>query len=221
MNRWLVISILLTAAALAASLAVYYGAHDRLPAEVPTHWDYQGRPDRVVPRDRVLPYLLAAPAGMAVLVLLTPLLPWLSPRALGVDEFRDTYGYIMALVVAMIGYLHGVFLLAALRPDLDVLRLLVGGLFLFFALLGNVLGKVRRNFWMGVRTPWTLASETVWIRTHRLAAWVFVAAGLVGFVAALAGAPRLVYAGILSIVVLVPVVYSLVLYKVLARQGRV
>ena len=51
---------------------------------------------------------------------------------------------------------------------------------LLLALLGNVLGKVRRNFWVGVRTPWTLADVRVWERTHRLAAWLFTVAGLVG-----------------------------------------
>ena len=66
---------------------------------------------------------------------------------------------------------------------------LVGGTFLFFALLGNVLGRVRRNFYIGVRVPWTLASERVWNDTHRVAAWLFVACGLAGFVIAVAGLP--------------------------------
>src|SRR5262245_17683179 len=98
----------------------------------------------------------------------------------------------MFLVTALFGYLHGVILLQQFKNPpvrFDIGRLMVGGMFLFFALLGNVLGKVKRNFFMGVRTPWTLASETVWTRTHRLAAWLWTGGGLVGLVAVLAGAP--------------------------------
>ena len=90
---------------------------------------------------------------------------------------------------------------------------------LFFALLGNVLGKVRRNFWIGVRTPWTLASERVWIDTHRFSARLFVAIGIAGFLAILAGAPIVTAVALLLASVLVCVVYSLVHSKRLERRG--
>ena len=53
--------------------------------------------------------------------------------------------------------------------------------------LGNVLGKVKPNFYVGVRTPWTIASEAVWIGTHRMAAWAFVAGSAVGLLGGLVG----------------------------------
>ena len=53
--------------------------------------------------------------------------------------------------------------------------------------MGNVMGKVRRNFYIGFRVPWTLASDRVWNDTHRLAAWVMVAAGSIGFLLVIAG----------------------------------
>jgi len=115
-----------------------------------------------------------------------------------------------------------VLLLASLRhPPIDSMKALIAGLFLFFALLGNVIGKVRRNFWMGVRTPWTLASEVVWDRTHRVAAWLFTGVGVVGCVAVLAGVPFLVCFAALIVVAFFPIFYSLVLYKKLQSQGRV
>ena len=60
-----------------------------------------------------------------------------------------------------------------------------------------VLGQVRRNFYVGVRTPWTIADEGVWNRTHRLAAWLYTASGCAGCVAVLAGAPLAWVFGIL------------------------
>jgi uncharacterized membrane protein len=85
--------------------------------------------------------------------------------------------------------------------------------------MGSVMGRVRRNFYMGVRVPWTLASERVWNDTHRLAAWVWVACGLVGFGIIIAGLPFAVALALLIVALLVPVVYSFVHYKVLERRG--
>ena len=85
---------------------------------------------------------------------------------------------------------------------------------------GNVMGKVKRNFWMGVRTPWTLASERVWNQTHRVAAWLYTAIGIVGLIAVLLGVPMVVVFGTFIACVLFPIPYSLYLYKKLERQGK-
>jgi uncharacterized membrane protein len=86
--------------------------------------------------------------------------------------------------------------------------------------MGNVLGKVRRNFYVGVRTPWTLASDAVWEGTHRLAAWLFVVAGVGGFVLMMLGVPFWYCFGAAIALILLPVPYSLYLYKRLEREGK-
>lgn len=162
MTRWFALSVLFTAAAFAVVGYVVAFEYDNLPAKVPTHWDINGQPDAWTAKEDVVRTFLLLPAVMAGVLLLTLALPWLSPKPFAVDTFRDTYGYLMMLVVALMGYLHVVILLGSLAGDGPLMtKLLFGGIFLFFALVGNVLGKVRRNFWMGVRTPWTLASEAV------------------------------------------------------------
>jgi uncharacterized membrane protein len=221
MNRSLVLSVVLTAAAFASAFYVYYFRLDDLPARVVTHWNIHGEPDASVPRADALPYFLALPCVMVLMIILARVLPWLSPRQFGVDRFRGVFDYVMALVVTLFGYFHAVILWGSLDPNIALVQWFLAGLFLFFALIGNVLGQVRRNFWMGVRTPWTLASETVWDRTHRLTAWLWVAFGLAAFVAVLAGVNLLVCAGALLVVIVVPVVYSLVLYKRLEKGGQV
>ena len=102
-----------------------------------------------------------------------------------------------------------------------VARPFIAGFFVLFGLIGNQMGKVQRNFWMGVRTPWTLASEAVWVRTHRHAAWLWVATGLVGAVMVLVGVPFLIAFALLMVSALWPVLYSLIIYKRLQREGRV
>jgi uncharacterized membrane protein len=222
MNRWLVLSTVLTAVAWAGSLYLYYGDRDLLPDPVPIHWNIQGEPNGWVPWDSVLWVFLLMPGAMALITFLTVALPWLSPKAYEVSRFGGTFGYVMAMTVVLMGYLHGVILWATFHGNqtFDGARALFGGVLLFFVVIGSVMGKVRRNFWMGVRTPWTLASEAVWDRTHRLAARLFVGGGLVGLAALLAGVPVLWGLGGFFAVVFTPVVYSLVLYKRLERRGR-
>jgi uncharacterized membrane protein len=220
MTRWLYLAIAVTIAALVGSLYVYFGLYDRLAEQLPVHWDINGEPDKFVPKEVAWKYLLLTPGLMIGFVLLTLVLPWLSPKSFEVGRFRDTYGYVMALVVVLFGYIQAVLLWSTLHPESRTARLLVAGILLFFALLGNVLGQVRRNFWMGIRTPWTIASEQVWNQTHRLAGWLFVGFGLLGSAAVLLGAPLLWSFVALMVVALLPVVYSLVLYKRLEKLGK-
>ena len=213
-RTYYVITLLLIVAALAASVVAY----PRLPETIPTHWNIHGEADGY---GHKAPFLLLMPIVMAGIVLLFRFLSWLSPRSFEVDSFRSTYLYLMVLTVGLLATLHGFMIYSAWSGEASPARFLVGSLFLFFALLGNVLGRVRRNFWIGVRTPWTLASERVWIDTHRVSARLFVGSGLLGFVAVAAGLPLPGAFAFLMLVCLVPVLYSLVHYKRLERRGEV
>ena len=91
---------------------------------------------------------------------------------------------------------------------------------MLFVVLGNVLGKVTKNFFVGIRTPWTLASDEVWLRTHRLGGRVFVLAGLAVVLSGLAGggvAPLLVA---VFTAAFVPIVYSYIIYRRLEDPRR-
>ena len=190
--------------------------YPNLPAVIPTHWDLKGKIDGYGTRRTV--FLM--PGVMLGLLGLFRILPTLSPKSFEVEPFRATYLFIMVLVIGLMGYIQTVIVYASAHHGLvDVSRALVAGTFLFFALLGNVMGRVRRNFYIGVRVPWTLASERVWNDTHRVAAWVFVACGLAGFLMVIAGLPMVAGFAVLMVAVLVPIVYSFVHYKRLERRG--
>jgi len=199
-------SLLIIAAGLVYSLALY----SSLPALIPIHWGIDGRVDDWAPKQWAAYF---GPVFGAVLLLVLLALPKLSPRQFEVQGFRRTYDYITVLLVGLFGFIHVVSLQAALNPHLDSGRWIVGGLMLLMALLGNVLGKVRRNFWVGIRTPWTLASEDVWVATHRLAARMLLTAGALGVLVAVLGMPPAISLGLLMVALFFPVVYSLVLYR--------
>jgi uncharacterized membrane protein len=209
-NRYLLLAILVVLAAFGATLALY----GSLPARMPLHWNALGEVDRYGARASA--FLL--PAVMAACLLLLALLPGISPRRFSVDAFSDTYWYCALLVVGLMGYVHGLALWSASGGASPVPGFLLGGMAVFFALLGNVMGKVRRNFWLGIRTPWTLANERVWYATHRLAAKTMVGASVLAFVAVLAGL-RAAAMALLLAGPLVPVLYSLYYYKRLERNG--
>jgi uncharacterized membrane protein len=206
-------AVVFTVAALAFSSALY----PSLPDRIPTHWNGRGEVDGYGAKQWAA---FLGPIMMGGMILVFRFLPWLSPRQFEVEGFRPTYLYIMLTLVMMFGYIHGIALWKALGGGIDLRRALFGGLFLFLASLGNVLGKVRRNFYVGVRTPWTLASEKVWYATHRVAAWTFALGGVLGFVLVVAGG-WFVSAGIVvGVALLTPVVHSLVYYKRLEAAGR-
>ena len=82
---------------------------------MPTHWGWSGAPDAFTPRDRVLPVMLILPGVMAGMILLTVVLPWLSPKPFDIDRFRGVYSYLMALIVIMMGYLQIVIVAGAME----------------------------------------------------------------------------------------------------------
>ncbi|MGA3082405.1 MAG: SdpI family protein [Terracidiphilus sp.] len=207
-----VFEILLIAAALAATVLLY----PHLPERVPTHWGIDSHPNGYSPKGALF---LFGPGFMAAVMLMTWALPWLSPKRFEIDSFRQTYHLVMLLLFGMMAYIYAVMLWGDCGRAIDMSRAISCGGFLFFVLVGNVMGKVRRNFYLGVRTPWTLASERVWNGTHRFAAKTFVAGGLVGLALSAAG---LVLWAILALLIgaLAPVVYSLVYYKQLEGRGE-
>jgi uncharacterized membrane protein len=212
-RKYYFIGIALTAAVFVAILIAY----PQLPNQVPTHWNMQGQANDYSAKWTLF---LIGPGLMAGILLLFYFLPWLSPKHWDVDAFQSTYLYIMLVLVSMLAYFTGVSLWVGLRHAASVDRAVVGGICLLFALLGNVMGKVRRNFYIGVRTPRALASERVWNATHRFAAKTFVLGGVIGLALTAIGVEGWLPFAALMASALVPVVYSLVVYKQLERRGE-
>ena len=217
MKRPLTIAAVLTALIWIGTAVVYR----RLPESMPTHWNIKGEADQYSPKTYGA---FMMPIGMLVMLGVALVLPRISPKRFEVDTFKSTYGIVMLLAVALFGYIHVVTLWADVNGRIDIGRALFGGIFAFLALIGNYLSKVRRNFWVGVRTPWTLASDRVWNDTHRLAAKTFVIAGIGGVIVTLLPLPLPLWMGIggglVAIGALIPAVYSLVHYKRLEGRGE-
>ena len=205
-------SVAMIAAAAIYSAVVYPG----LPAQVPIHFDLQGKPDGW---DDPLTACLIGPGLMILMLLLLLALPKISPKAYKIEPFEPTYNLIITLLVALFGVVHVLALEASQRGEFSSPRLLLVVIFVFVAVLGNFLGRIRRNFWMGVRTPWTLANETVWNVVHRRAGQLWVATGVIGAALMLFGAPLWLALGLLIAAALIPVVHSYFVWRRLEPQA--
>lgn len=210
---------LLAAAAILVTLAAGLALYPSLPDRVPTHWNAQGDANGYSGK---LQAVLLMPGIMAALTLLFAAMPWLSPRQFemnGSIARRPVYLQVMLLMLAFMLYVHLVMLAAAWGRHIHMAQAMLGGVCALFAALSPFLRNLRRNFYIGVRTPWTLASEPVWASTHRFAARTFLFAGVAGVVFALLPRPHAAMVT-LAAGALAPVIYSLVYYKQLERRGE-
>ncbi|MBR9988577.1 MAG: SdpI family protein [Gemmatimonadetes bacterium] len=205
-SRWLSPVVI---GAMLIFVAVVYPS---LPAEVPTHWNYRGEVDGWSSREWGAFF---APVLATALWLLLTLLRKVDPRRRNYERFDATFWLIVNLVVMFLGAMHVLALGSALGWGIDMTRWVLVLLGLMFAGLGNYMPRLRSNWWMGVRTPWTLESETVWRATHRVAGYTFVAGGLVAIVAALlpTGLAFVVAMIGLALAAVIPVVYSYIAYR--------
>ena len=192
-------------------------AWTQLPADaqVPIHWGIDGRVDGYAPKDVGLFLLPLVTAGVAALL---AVIPRFEPRRANLERSGKAYGAIWIAVVTLLGAIHVLAIAVALGAELEVSRLILIGAGLLFVVIGNYLPTVRPNYLVGIRTPWTLASDLSWVRTHRVGGRLFVVEGLVLIVLGLAGAGAEVLAvaiiGAVVVELVVVFVYSYRVWKV-------
>ncbi len=194
--------------------------YPRLPDRIPLHWDIRGQVDRWGARTF---FNVFFPALIALgFCLLAWVLPRLDPLRRSYERFRTSYYLVLDVIVAFLAFLYGVTLYGAFNPALPVGVVVPIGVGLLMAVIGNQLGKIKRNFYIGIRTPWTLASETVWTRTHRIGGRLFVVAGLGCVPAAFLPAPMnfIVFLALVLGASLASGVISYVIYHRLESSGR-
>ncbi|HZX69892.1 MAG TPA: SdpI family protein [Rhodanobacter sp.] len=166
---------------LVISIGVGVWLYPRLPAQVPTHWNLHGQVNDHLPR-----FWAAAmwPLMIVVFAGLTWLLPVISPRQFAIKPFVGIWGILTLVAQGFVLVIGVAILLAGAGYAVSIPMIVMFAVGVLYMLLGNYLGKLRRNFFIGIRTPWTLASDAVWERTHRFGGWVFMLGGLLMMIAA-------------------------------------
>jgi uncharacterized membrane protein len=204
-NRW--IGVIVAAVALGAAVWAY----PHLPPRVATHWNFRGEADGYSGR-----FVAAFVMPLAILGLtgLAHVLPRIDPKHANYPKFLDTYWLLINGILIFMGVVSLAVLGNAIGAPVPIQRVMPVALGFLFIVIGNYLGRVQPNWFLGIRTPWTLSSDTVWRKTHRLGAWVFVIAGVLFMASALVPDARgaVPLAVIIVGLVMIPVVYSLYLW---------
>lgn len=193
------------------SLALSAWAWTQIPddALVPIHWGIDGRADGFAPKPVGL---LIMPIAAAVVAALLAVVPRIEPRRANLERSGKAYGATWIAVMTVLGGVHVLAIAVALGATLDVARIVLTGTGAMFVVIGNYLPKVRPNYLMGIRTPWTLSSDLSWVKTHRIGGRLFVVEGLILVVLGLLRPEPVVLAiglvGAIAAILIVSVVYS-------------
>lgn len=195
----------------------------RLPRglPVPIHYDISGAPNWWAPAYIAL-FIL--PVAAAFLWMLRVIFPRITPRGPNLVKSPVAYGTIWVAATVAMALIQAHTIAAALGHPVNVAIFVTALIGCLFIVTGNVLGKLRWNYVVGIRTPWTLADERVWDKTHRFGGWLFVIGGLVLVTSALlshyaAPKPFLVL-GVIAAIVLMTFVKSYLLWREQQRNDR-
>ncbi|MBI2832711.1 MAG: SdpI family protein [Chloroflexi bacterium] len=201
--------LILVVLLLSFGIAGYF--YPQMPERMASHWNAQGQVDGYMSRFWGVFLMPVVSLGLSLLLLL---IPKIDPLKANIEKFkRDYYGFVLVILVFML-YLYLLTLFWNMDFRFNMGRMLAPAFAVLFYFCGVMIGKAKRNYFIGIRTPWTLSNEAVWNKTHRLGGKLFKAAGVI----ALLG---LIFEDYAFLFVIVPamlgalwaVIYSYLLYR--------
>lgn len=186
---------------------------NRLPEQMASHWNINDQVDGYTSRFWGVFMLPLISLGMFLLFLV---IPNIDPLKANIAQFREAFNLFITLITGFMLYIHALTLLWNLGyTDFGMSRAMLPAMGLLFIFIGTMLRKAKRNFFIGIRTPWTLSSDKVWDETHRLGAVLFIISGVLAFIGAFFGGTTafwLFFAPLMGSAIFL-VIYSYVLYK--------
>lgn len=209
-NKWLILIILLSAI---GTIFVY----QQLPSMVPGHWNLNGEVDRYNSKEFVF-FTALLPLGLYILMVF---LPNLDPKKSSYLKHEKAYAMVQTSIIIFLVAIHWLTIIIALGYDVNIGRVIRVGLGLLFVIMGNYMSQIRHNYFFGIKNPWTLASEEVWTKTHRLGGYGFVLSGIIAFLSAFLQDPaafKMMMIGIFGPLIGVNI-YSYLLYQKVKRES--
>jgi len=188
--------VLIGLAIVMASLAIGIWLYPQLPESVAIHWNALGEAEGFAPRIwavTLVPFISLSILGLFWLI------PRIDPLRKNIEGFRPYYEGMIVVIMLFLLYIHAISLALNIL-EFNIMQALSPAFGMLLYYMGIVVGKARRNWFIGIRMPWTLSSEAVWNRTHKLGGRLFKTAGLI----ALLGA---VFPGHAMWFILVPVLF--------------
>jgi uncharacterized membrane protein len=205
----IIIASILILAGLAAGLLLY----NRLPDPMPSHWNVYDQVDGYMPK---FWGVFLMPLITLAMLLLFLGVPAIDPLKANIATFRPVFNLFILLLIAFMLYVQALTLAWALGyQSFKISSAMLPFMGLLFMGIGWMMRASKRNFFIGIRTPWTLSSDSVWDQTHRVGSILFMFSGLLAVIGAFFGGP-LAFWFVLAPVILSAIflmVYSYVLYQ--------
>lgn len=210
------IQYLLSLALIVIAFAAGVYLYEELPDPMPSHWNANGEVDSYMDKDTALLFL---PAMTLVLFGVFIFLPKLDPLRKNIEKFRSYYDWFILLMIAFLIYIYFVTIAWALGYQFSMNYAILIPLAVLFYYIGILCENSKRNWFIGIRTPWTLTSDVVWNKTNKLAGKLFkILAGV--FIIGLLLPPGLFVYFIIAVVLiaLYPIVYSYFEFRKLTKK---
>lgn len=205
-SEWFLIAIVIVFFATGAAFYPY------LPAELATHWDAAGQVNGMMSRAWGV-FLL--PIIFVLIALIFTAIPRIDPRRDNIAKFRRYYDYFLVALAIVFYYIYLLTLFRNLGYQFDPIAAIFPAVAGLIYISGMMLPHTHRNFFIGVRTPWTLSSDTVWQKTNQAGGWVFRGCGIIILVGAFVPAPAALWFLIVPILTAAIglIIYSYVLFE--------
>lgn len=201
--------LVLITGAVIAGLALW----DQLPEQMASHWNANDEVDGYISKFWGVFLMPLVTLGMFALFLV---IPGIDPLKANIAQFRDVFNIFIALIVAFMLYVHGLTLAWSLGyQNFKMSTAMLPFMGVLFIAIGYMLKKAKRNFFIGIRTPWTLSSDTVWEKTHQLGSILFMLSGAFAIVGGFLGGMTAFWLMFVPLIgsTVVLVAYSYVLYR--------
>lgn len=193
-------------------LALTAWFYPRLPEAIPMHWNINGTV-RYDPKHNL--WITAALSPL--FAVLFPVLAKIDPRRRNYEKFGGVYQGFMIVMQLFLLMMNGIIISEALYPGrISVSTVVTVGVGLLFVFLGNIMPKVKSNFYMGARTPWTLSDPDVWLKTNRLSGYLFFISGIVICICPFIFSEKMTYAVLMTAAItaaIIPTVMSYLWYR--------
>jgi len=178
------------------SFAIGIYLYPQMPETMVFHWDAQGKADGYAPK---LWGLFLLPAVSFLLFLLFVAIPKIDPLKKNITKFRKYFDRFILMLMAFLFYLNLLPILWELGFRFNIIQALVPAFAVLFYYCGILIEKAKRNWFIGIRTPWTMSSDKVWDKTHRLGGKLFKISGIISLLGLLSE-DYAIYAVILPII---------------------
>jgi len=183
--------------------------YPRLPARVPTHWNFEGTIDAYSPK---LYASLLMPSIMIIIYLLITFLPKYDPKGNKFINSEKTYFYIRLAFVVFFAIMNVIMMYASLGNEVRMNVVMPALIGILFVLIGIWMPKMEQNYFVGFRTPWALENEIVWKKTQRAGGIAFIICGVCMLPISIWGSVWMLLT-IIFATILIPFVYSYLEYK--------